>query len=175
MWKKWRPVVGYYGYYEVSNLGNVRSLARVVVDNIGRRRIFDARMLSTNALVKGYRSVALWADNEGERVYVHRVVLEAFVGPCPSGMECRHEDGDRLNPRLTNLSWGTPKQNGEDRVAHGKQARHEWHGMSTLTTEIVYEIRGMLGTMTQARIARKFGISQTAVSDIKTGRRWAGA
>lgn len=172
--ERWLPVVGYYGYYEVSDWGWVRSVERTVIFKNGAKRLYPSRILSTNALVMGYRSIGLWAANRGERLLLHRVVLEAFVGPCPPGMECRHEDGDRLNARLDNLSWGTPKQNGEDRVAHGKQARHERHGMAIMTTEVVRQIRAMLGQYPQHEIARKFGISQTAVSNIKTGRRWAG-
>lgn len=51
---------------------------------------------------------------------VHRLVLEAFVGPCPPGMECRHfPDRDPTNNRLDNLSWATRKQNMEDKASHG--------------------------------------------------------
>lgn len=174
--EEWRSVVGYEGYYEVSSLGRVRSVERVVVDKKGRRRVYGSRPLSTAALVEGYRSVGLWANNEGERVLVHRVVLGAFVGPCPPGMECRHEDGDRLNPRLGNLSWGTPKQNGEDRVGHGMQVRHEKHGMAKLTADGVREIRKLLGTMSQRAIAQRFGVNPSVISRLKTGDRdaWAG-
>lgn len=174
--ERWQPVVGYHGYYEVSDHGRVRSVTREVDFKNRARRVYNGRMLSTDALVKGYRSVALWAGNEGERLYVHRLVLDAFDGPCPVGMECRHEDGDRLNPKLANLSWGTPKQNGEDRVAHGNQARHERHGMAKLTADDVREIRRLLGTMSQRAIAKRFGVDPSLISRLHTGDRdmWAG-
>ena len=47
--------------------------------------------------------------------YVHRLVLEAFVGPCPEGMECRHLEGDTANNALSNLAWGTPQENAADK------------------------------------------------------------
>lgn len=51
---------------------------------------------------------------------VHQLVLEAFVGPCPPGMQCRHfPDRNPANNHLSNLQWGTPKQNAADRVIHG--------------------------------------------------------
>lgn len=56
--------------------------------------------------------------------YVHRLVLEAFVGPCPSGMECRHfPDSDTRNNSLENLSWGTHVQNIADKNVHGTARR----------------------------------------------------
>lgn len=174
--ERWLPVVGYHGYYEVSDHGRVRTVTRKILFKNGARRVYIGRMLSTAALVSGYRSVSLWAENRGERVLVHRLVLETFVGPCPAGMECRHEDGDRLNARLTNLSWGTPKQNGEDRVGHGKQARHERHGMAKLTADNVRTICGLLGTMPQREIAAMFNVDPSLISRLNTGDRdmWAG-
>jgi len=54
----------------------------------------------------------------GKGRYVHRLILEVFVGPCPDGMECRHLDGNPQNNRLDNLAWGTPEENCEDREKH---------------------------------------------------------
>lgn len=62
--------------------------------------------------------LAVWLGRGRQRL-VHRVVLEAFVGPCPEGMECRHVDGNPANNRLDNLAWGTPKENFEDSARHG--------------------------------------------------------
>lgn len=64
--------------------------------------------------------VATLSDGRGGRAcrFVHRLVLEAFVGPCPPGMQCRHLDGNSLNNRLSNLCWGTPKENLDDAVRH---------------------------------------------------------
>jgi hypothetical protein len=68
--------------------------------------------------------------------YIHRLVLEAFVGPCPDGMECRHLDGNPGNNRLDNLAWGTRAENQADSIRHetayhlrpeGRMhARHLW-------------------------------------------------
>jgi hypothetical protein len=170
----WLPIRDYEGYYEVSNCGRVRALARTIIFVNGYSRRFAARDISTNALVSGYRSCALWRDNVGERVLVHRLVLEAFVGPAPFGWECRHKNGDRLNATLSNLCWGTSKENGEDRVAHGMQARHEQHGMAKLSKEDVSEIRVLLKTKKQSEIARVFGVNPSVISRIKTGNAWAG-
>lgn len=62
---------------------------------------------------------------EGKQVqrHIHTLVLEAFVGPCPEGLECRHLDGDAGNNRLTNLRWGSRMENQKDRRFHEKEAR----------------------------------------------------
>jgi hypothetical protein len=171
--EEWRQVVGYEGLYEVSNLGRIRSIDRLVIFKTGASRVCKGKIKSTS-LLEGYLSVGLWKDNVAERVLVHRLVLGAFRGPPPPGWECRHRDGNRLNAMLLNLEWGTPKQNGEDRVGHGTQARGEKHGVSKLSTEDVREIRQLIGTMTQRVIARRFGVGPDEISRINSGQRWAG-
>jgi hypothetical protein len=76
----------------------------------------------------GYRNVSLRREGKSYNRYVHRLVLEAFVGPCPKGMQSRHfPDKDTSNNALTNLQWGTPKQNQDDRITHGTDGRGERH------------------------------------------------
>lgn len=67
----------------------------------------------------GYVTVGIWDGKRSHPVYVHIMVLEAFVGPCPPGMECRHLNGNPADNRLANLEWGTPTQNNLDQVVHG--------------------------------------------------------
>ena len=64
----------------------------------------------------GYRRVAI---GRGNKVYVHTLVLTAFVGPCPAGCECLHGDGNRTNNCDFNLRWGTRLENVRDSIAHG--------------------------------------------------------
>lgn len=117
--ESWKPVVGYEGLYEVSDLGRVQSLDRITTGKRNRR--IRGRMLSLSvAKDGGYHVVNLWKDN---RLRVRRVsvlVLEAFVGPRPEGMVARHwPDRDPTNNRLENLRWGTQSENMLDKRAHG--------------------------------------------------------
>ena len=117
MAEEWRPVVGYEGLYEVSDAGRVRSLSREVRTGRGTRMV-DGRILSPARGVGGYPVVSL--SNGGARVRpVHRLVLEAFVGPRPAGTECCHGDGDPENNRLSNLRWDTHESNMDDQRRHG--------------------------------------------------------
>lgn len=104
----WKPVVGFEEQYEVSDHGVVRSIA-------------DQQPLKQYVANKsGHRRVVLKRPEGGRlQQYVHRVVLSAFVGPCPDGMECCHNDGDGTNNRLKNLRWDTTSSNMYDKVKHG--------------------------------------------------------
>lgn len=119
----WRGVVGYEGQYEVSNFGRVRSLSRVFYDSIGRLRPFPGQLLAASPNSDGYPRVTLPDPSRplGQViVLIHQLVLTAFVGPCPLGMECCHGDGDRANNRLTNLRWDTRSANQQDTLRHGR-------------------------------------------------------
>lgn len=108
----WRPVVGYEGVYAVSDHGRV---ARVAAGQGARPGI---RRQSTHP--NGYRQVALSKGNRVTTKKVHRLVLEAFVGPCPDGLEGCHEDDNPSNNHLANLRWDTHQANCEERSANGK-------------------------------------------------------
>lgn len=121
--EEWRSVVGFGGVFEVSNLGRVKSLARVAYHTNQFGVTCEqpvAEKILTQTSNGRYPTVCLSRDGTSRAYAVHRLVLEAFVGPCPPGMLCRHfPDRSTKNNRLDNLSWGTPKQNTRDRVVHG--------------------------------------------------------
>lgn len=73
--------------------------------------------------------------------YIHHLVLESFVGPCPEGMECCHEDNNPANNRLSNLRWGTRHSNVADRIKAGKHNRGSRNGQSKLDEDKVRYIR----------------------------------
>lgn len=114
----WKPVVGYEGFYEVSDDGQVRSIDRVVPHASGsaRRR---GKVLSPAASSSGHLRVALSRNGELRGFFVHRLVLTAFVGPCPEGRECCHKNGVSDDNRVENLYWGTRVDNCQDSIRHG--------------------------------------------------------
>jgi hypothetical protein len=118
---QWRAIPNYEGFYEVSETGLVRSLPRVVPSprpGQSTTRI-PGRALNGSVDGTGYLAVGLHRDGRRAVRKIHRLVLEAFVGPCPEGMEACHNDGDGLNNRLENLRWDTRSGNMRDRVLHG--------------------------------------------------------
>lgn len=109
----WVPVSGYAGLYEVSSLGRVRSLDRVVeIRGLNRKRPLRGRVLKPKYASCGYLQVALSAENKQRYAYIHTLVCEAFIGPRPSkGHQVDHINADRTDNRLSNLRWVTTKEN----------------------------------------------------------------
>ena len=117
--ERWLPVPGYEGHYSVSNLGRVRSEARTVTYINGQRRIVPESIRKTHKHVNGYLQLGLTKNRKKEKRYVHRLVLEAFVGEAPPGTQACHWNDDKEDNRLENLRWGTPSDNTLDKVRNG--------------------------------------------------------
>lgn len=116
--ERWKDVVGFEGFYEVSNQGRVRSVDR----EDSRGRFWPAQILAPGAQPSGHLSVSLSRDGKRTMRKVHRLVLAAFVGPCPEGMEGLHSDDDPTNNTLPNLRWGTRGENLLDSVRNGRHS-----------------------------------------------------
>lgn len=104
----WKPVEGYEKQYQVSSDGRVRSCERVSIfkraTTMVRKKV-PGKELKPTINPDGYRVAELWKDGSRERVYLHILVLKAFVGPGPEGASGRHIDGDLNNNHLNNLMW----------------------------------------------------------------------
>lgn len=110
----WLPVSGYEGLYEVSDLGRIRSLDRVVVDKSGKRtRKFKGKILTNVCANTGYHLVSLHKNNKRvERRQVHRLVAETFLpNPECNSMYVDHRNGVRTDNRVENLRWVYPSEN----------------------------------------------------------------
>lgn len=112
----WKPIPGYEGQYEVSDHGQVRSLTRYVPGKDGRKTLYKGRVLKPWRQKSGHMAVRL---GRGKREYVHRLVLAAFKGDCPIGLEACHADDNPGNNHIDNLRWASRSANGYDRVRNG--------------------------------------------------------
>jgi hypothetical protein len=181
--EEWRAVDDFEGSYEVSSLGRVRSLDRWITCANGQRKRLSGRMLRGGRAGRGYSRVFLGKENGR---YVHDLVAAAFIGPKRAGMEVLHGPGGMTDNRAANLSYGTREQNAADMLRDGTDPNGDRHGMAKLTWEQVDEIRTRLpaglrpGTRpkhlrhlpTQQDLADEYGVSQTAIYEIITGRTW---
>ena len=102
----WRPIKEYEGYYEVSNLGRVRSIDRVVVDTVRNcERLLKGKVLIQRDNGNGYKNVTFCKEHKLYNKYVHRLVAEAFL-PNPDNLpQVNHKDEDKSNNRVDNLEW----------------------------------------------------------------------
>ena len=117
--------------------------------------------------------VGLYAGGKQRLINVHRLVLLAFVGPCPPGMECRHLDGCRTNNVLTNICWGTKEENHEDRRRHGTDIAGEKNSSAVLNEEKVILMRRMREAGSPLKeLAALFDVSDSLVSVICLRQAW---
>lgn len=116
-----------------------------------------------------YLSVRLF----GKSRRVHRLVLESFVGLSLPGMVTRHLNGNHRDNRIENLAWGTRLENHRDMLDHGTSPRGERHGQAKLTAHKVREARRLLSlNVPQTEVARKFGVSVSAINQMAKRRTW---
>lgn len=129
----WKQIPGYGGFYEASNLGNIRVKDRQVEKFCGLhnrivKQFYKGRLLKpSNSDKYGHQSVHIGYEKKRVTVAVHKLVLLAFVGPCPNGMECCHKNGIASDNRIENLRWDTHKNNNADRKLHGNYKTGKEH------------------------------------------------
>jgi hypothetical protein len=105
---------------------------------------------------------------------LHRLVLEAFRGPCPPGHEACHNNGVRHDNRITNLRWGTPADNTADKWAHGTMTFGELSPRAAFTNHQANRIRERLAAgETAATLAQEFGVTATCIRRIRTHKRYS--
>lgn len=119
--EQWKPIKGYEGCYEVSDLGNVRSVDRTVHTNIrfNKARIVRGRLLKLNLKNNGYYTVDLCKDGKISSQTVHRLVAKAFL-PNPDSLKVvNHINGIKTDNNVSNLEWVSYKTNHWHAREHG--------------------------------------------------------
>jgi hypothetical protein len=168
MIEHWKPVVGWEQLYEVSNLGGVRSVRRQ--SSVSKNRFYGGKQVKSILGSRGYLVVNLTGHGKRKQVFLHKLVLEAFVGTRPEGMEACHNDGNRCNPSIDNLRWDTRSANHQDKHKHGTAQIGERANNSKLTEHVVRIIRQ--SKITAAQASRSFGLSKTNAKRIVRGDTW---
>lgn len=171
----WKAISGWEGWYEVSDQGRVRSLDRISIAG-GFPATYKGKILATPPGKNGYQTVCLTSPGRRQYRNVHRLVAEAFIGPCPEGLEVCHQNGVRGDNRAVNLRYDTRSGNAKDRVAHGtastgEKTRGERNGNAVLTAEAVMYIRAN-PQLSLNTLARELGVRFTTIHSARTGKTW---
>jgi hypothetical protein len=125
--ERWLPIPGWEDLYEVSSCGRVRGMDRTIYYKDGRVRFYRGVILKgATHRTGGYPLVNLSRDHKPKGFAVHQLVALAFIGPRPEGQEVRHWDGNPLNNNVSNLLYGTPVENAQDKLRHGTGPRKEF-------------------------------------------------
>lgn len=165
----WKDIPGFEGAYQVSDLGRVWSLDRVVAVGAGSRRL-RGQIMAVQQHPGGYRQVRL----PGGSLLVHRLVAAAFLGPCPTGYEVAHGDNDRTNNRLSNLAYATHGENLSHMLVHGTRQWGERNPQAVLTRDQVEAVKQLRASgQTYKSIAAGLPVTDKTVGKIVRGERWA--
>lgn len=171
MIEQWKDVIGYEGYYQVSNIGRVRSVRQMTNTFIGK-------ILKSSKKKKGksyYEYVHLSKGGIVKTRAIHRIEAIAFFGLLVGSQCCvRHLDGNSLNNNISNLKWGTYSENTQDSIAHGtfRDNSGSKHGMSKLDESMIPIIRRMSLTMSRRDISGYFKVGISTIDDVVNGKTW---
>jgi len=168
----WKDVVGYEGFYQVSNLGRVRSCDRYIEFHRGTR-LHKGKLLRPRERA-GYLAVALSAYGIQKDKNIHILVAEAFHGDRPRGFQVNHIDADKHNNCASNLEFISPSDNTKHAYSMGRISQlGEKNNQATITDSDVRQIRHYLASgMTVTGVARLLGFTVAVVSGINVGRTW---
>lgn len=159
MTMNWKTIDEFDGY-SVSEYGDIKSVKKFRKDKILKSRIN----------MHGYRQLGLWISSQRKQVTmsVHSLVARTFV-PNPNNYPMvNHIDCNKLNNHYTNLEWCTASEN----IIHA--VVNDLSGSSKLTTDDVRQIRQLIPSLSCKEIASKYGVTPTAIRDIKRKRTWYG-
>lgn len=174
----WKPVRGYEGVYEISDLGRVRRLAKSVACGAGGqyRRTLPPTVLRPQMTRNGYQKVCLYADGVSENRLIHRLVAEHHLPP-PVGEQCEvnHIDLCKTNNRVSNLEWSTHRENIAHACAAGRfdAARNPNRRLKLSPADVAAIRESVAAGWLQRAIGARYGVQQSTVSKIVLGARWA--
>lgn len=158
----WFGVPEYPGYY-ASSSGNILSM----------KKKSPTIMKQISASKSGHMYVFMYKNNKMTKVWVHRAVLSAFVGPCAQNQECRHLDDNPKNNTLGNLCWGTRLENVSDKRRNGGIPVGERAGTHKLTEKQVIALKEERKGNTLRSLAKKYGVSHTCIRRATLGIKWS--
>lgn len=152
-----------------------RSLAEstaYLVSDMGRvRNASTGKILFGERDKDGYRRVNLRICGKYIKRRVHRLVCEAFLGPCPEGLQCAHLDGNRLNNTVANLRWTSASENNRHKALHGTAQAGGNHPRAKLTVDQVRQIRA--SKLSTRKIAAQFSVAQSHIVRVRNGLSWS--
>ena len=172
----WKDIVGYEGYYQVSNKGRVKGLKRVLVASNGRKQDAQEKIKVPWSNKRGHLRTELSKDGKSKRFYIHRLVAKAFI-PNPNNLpQINHINNNPGCNLVENLEWVTQKENSNHAAKQGRIVKGAKHNSAKLTEEDVKWIRKNYilydKNFSLDAIAKKYGMSHEVIRCIIKRRTW---
>ena len=165
----WKDIPSYEGLYQVSNLGRVKGLDRIVKTKNGRTQYKKGTVLKNKMGTNGYHYVCLYKNNKQKTFMIHSLVALNFIGDRPYKNDICHINGNRLDNRVSNLKYDTRAENFNDMYRQGKK-----NPKGKLSVEDVLEIRKMRKeeNVPYKELAIIFGVSESTIGYVVTKRSY---
>ena len=167
----WRVIYGFENYYEVSNLGKIRSVDRCVFHKTSLLLNLKGKSIKPHLNKNGYLFVNITKKSKAFNKSVHRLVAESFLDNPHDKKDVNHIDGNKLNNEVTNLEWATRSENLIHAYNIGLKDKGEKHCNSKLTEIQVLEIRSF-NNVSQTELAIKYKVSRKCISKILNRETW---
>lgn len=167
----WKDIKGYEQNYQVSCDGKIRSRERVynINDNKNRsyQKIVKQKILKPHKGTHGYLTVDLSLNNKVKRLYIHRLVADAFLNKTKEQTQVNHKDLNKTNNSVDNLEWVTASENNHHMIKHNPQIRGENHKWSKLRESEVVELRKLRKKgMSFRKLGKRFNISGSGAYNV---------
>ena len=168
----WKDIKGFEGKYQISTLGNVRGLERLVPVN-GGIKLYPERLLNPSKEKDKYKYITLWHQSKSKSFFVHRLVAMAFIDNPNDYPSVNHIDGCKDNNCVENLEWCTHKQNSMHALKIGLRKTGEDHHGAKLKNAQVRMIPELLEKgFSQKAISVMYGVSYSTIKNVCQKRKW---
>lgn len=176
----WKDVKDYEGLYQVSNLGNVKSLDRIVETKNRKNYLRKGKVQKKSVNSFGYETVGFTVDNKTKIYRVHRLVALSFIENPENKPQINHIDGNKTNNNVNNLEWCTSSENQIHSVSTGLSnpsypvLKGSKNGRSLLTEEQVVEIRNKYipYKYSAKKLALEYNVSESCITHILNNTSW---
>jgi len=175
MLETWVPISEYETQYEVSNLGNVKSVDRFCASRWGTPRRVKGRMMKLFKTPQGYLQVLLCRNGMSKKFFIHRLVASAFIANSHNYPQVNHLDGNKSHNSVENLEWNSCQQNCHHALENKLYvtAKGSDAGQAKLTEDIVRDIREQAAVgIWHKTLAAQYGVGRKAITKIVNNQRW---
>lgn len=170
----WKEIEGYEGFYQISNLGRVKSIDRFVKGQIGLRKAKGDLKIPTLGK-RGYYEIGLNKNSSRKTVKIHRLIALHFIPNPENKPHINHIDGNKLNNKINNLEWCTHAENMRHARVNGlNKDVGETHHNAKLKNSDIIKIRYLRSKFnkTHQEIANIFNVTRKNITSILNNKTW---
>jgi hypothetical protein len=171
----WTTIAGYEEQYQVSNLGNVKSIDRYCMSRWGTPKRIKGQMMKFFKSPQGYLQVLLCKNGKEKKFFIHRLVAMSFIDNPNNYPQVNHIDGNKSHNCIENLEWTTSQQNCHHALENKLYvtAKGSDAGNAKLTEDIVRDIRKQAANgIWHKTLAAQYGVGRKAITKIVNNQRW---